>query len=179
MGLTMDYKEQQQFLFFSRVWGIAAVLVLFAAAAICFEMTVSRSRSVSVLFWLLVLALAVFIYYTPDYLHLSILREKCGRWAVKVRWRLIGAAVLVGMALASTTQGRVSVFCAIVVWCATNWLARQLPKQRVSTFLWICEFLLVSFLLLKFSLDLLLGTVLLGAVTHLALVTSRKGAWHL
>ena len=96
---------------------------------------------------------------------------------MKIRWRLIGAAVLIGMAMASTTRGRVMVLCVTAVWCATNWMARQLPKQRVSTFLWICEFLLVSFLLLRFSLDLLLGTVLIGAVVHLAIVTFSKQAW--
>jgi hypothetical protein len=48
-------------------------------------------------FGLTALALAVSIYYTPDYLHLTVNDEKRQRWEIKIRWRLIGAVLILGL----------------------------------------------------------------------------------
>ena len=117
-------------------------------------------------------ALAVFLYYTPDYLHLTVNPEKRARWAVRVRWRLIAAALITGMITASDTRGRFVVLIAVLWLLGANLLARRaLPSRRVPAFLWLVDFVLLAGLLLFLRFDLLAGAVLLADAAHLLIVT--------
>lgn len=172
----MDYREQEQFLNGSRVWGGAACLLLFAAGALCAWSSRISSVAVIALFAAILLSLAVLVYYTPDYLHLSVIAEKPARWAIKIRWRLVGAVLLIGLAMAESTGGRLLALLAVGILLVVNIIARKLPSARVALFLWSCEFLLVLGFLLGTSLQLLFGAVLLAAIAHLAVVAAPRGS---
>jgi 2-polyprenyl-3-methyl-5-hydroxy-6-metoxy-1,4-benzoquinol methylase len=171
----MDYREQQQYLNGSRLWGGVAAVLLFAAGGFCAWSANVSSRAVLALFAAVLLSLAVFVYYTPDYLHLSVIPEKPARWGIKIRWRLIAAVLVIAMAMGQRTEPRLLVLLAFAVLLSVNFIGRKLPTRRVALFLWICELLLISGFLLEDSLALLLGAVLLALTTHLAVVTAPKG----
>lgn len=170
----MDYREQQHFLKLSRFWGASAAALVFAAGAFCAWNGADTSRAVLAVFAAMLATLAAFVHYTPNYLHLSVMAEKPARWGVKVRWRLIPAGLLIGMAMAHTLAARAVVLLAISVFLAINFSARKLSNKRVPLFLWISEFVVISAFLLVTPLDLLLGVALLAAITHLAVVTAPK-----
>jgi 2-polyprenyl-3-methyl-5-hydroxy-6-metoxy-1,4-benzoquinol methylase len=171
----MDYRQQEQYFFHSRLWGAGCVLVLFAFAAACLAGSSGTAGSSAVLFALSVAALAVFLYYTPDYLHLTVNPEKRARWAVRVRWRLIAAALIAGMIAASTERGRLLVLIAVLWLVGANLLAKKAVSMRhVAAFLWLTDFILLTCCLLFTRLDLLLGTALLAAAAHLLIVTTEK-----
>lgn len=169
----MDYRRQQEFLFHSRLWGAASVLLVLAAAAACLASSSGHGGRTAIPFVLSMTALAIFLYYTPDYLHLTVNPEKPSRWAVRVRWRLIAAVLITGMVSASSMQGRMLVLIAVIWLLGANLLARKMiPVRRVAAFLWLNDFGLVVLLLAH--LDLLLGVALLAATAHLLIVAQKS-----
>src|SRR6185503_4225950 len=64
----MEYTEQQKFLRSGRVWGMGLVVVLFAAVEACILIGKISGLVPLALYAALAYALAIFIYYTPDYL---------------------------------------------------------------------------------------------------------------
>src|SRR5579864_137621 len=165
----MDYTEQRKFLRSSRIWGAALVLLLFAAVGACIQIgKISSSRLVG-LYAALAFALAIFMYYTPDYLHLSVDPTKRSRWAVKIRWRIIAAVLIMSALSASNTGERVCAMAAILWLVALTLFARKLPRRFVPVYFWLGEAALLAALLLIVRLDLLLATLLLAAVAHLAI----------
>lgn len=119
--------------------------------------------------------LAVFLYYTPDYLHLTVNPEKPSRWAVRVRWRLIAAALITGMISASSAQGRILVLLAFIWLAGVNVLARKtIPLPHVPAFLGLNDFGLLAGLVLLARFDLMLGAALLAAAAHLLIVTQKN-----
>ncbi|HET9364429.1 MAG TPA: hypothetical protein VFP71_05485, partial [Candidatus Angelobacter sp.] len=104
----MNYREQEKFLQGSRIWG-GAVCLAFLVAAVAVRLT-ARGRwraGEMIVFPLIALAIAVLMYYTPDYLHLSVTPERKRLWEIKLRWRIIGAVLVLGLAL---TPGRGRLF---------------------------------------------------------------------
>ena len=151
-------------------------MLLFVAGSLCSWSSNLSSGAMLGLFAVMLLSLAVFIYYTPDYLHLSVIPEKPARWAIKIRWRLIAAVLVIGLATVESTQARLLVLVAVAILLSINFIARKLPGRSVAPFLWICEFLLLSGFLFAGSLNLLLGAALFAAVTYLAVVTASQGS---
>jgi 2-polyprenyl-3-methyl-5-hydroxy-6-metoxy-1,4-benzoquinol methylase len=172
----MDYTEQRKFLRSSRIWGAALVLVLFAAVAACIKAGKVSDPKLLALYAAVTLAMAVFIYYTPDYLHLSVDPVKRSRWAVKIRWRIIAAALVLSALLASNAQQRVCAAAAIVWLVVLNLLGRKVPRFFVPVYFWLGETALLAALLLIIRLDLLLATLLLAAAAHLAITVSESAA---
>jgi hypothetical protein len=68
----MNYAEQQKYLKYSRVWGVALAVTLFALAGACLDAGGTRSRLVVVEFGLAMLALGTSVSYSPDYLQLGV-----------------------------------------------------------------------------------------------------------
>ena len=168
----MDYRQQQQFLIHSRMWGGGCVFLLLTTAAASLQL---GHTSASIPFVLSMAALAVCLYYTPDYLHLTVSPDKPARWAVRVRWRVIAAVLITGMVAASGMRGRMLVLAAVVWLLGANLLSRKaVPLRHVPLFLWINDFALLALLLLLAGFDLLLGAALLAAAAHLAIVTAEK-----
>jgi len=172
----MDYTEQRKFLRSSRIWGAALVLVLLAAVGVCIEAGRISDPKLLALYAAITLALAIFIYYTPDYLHLSVDPVKRSRWAVKIRWRIIAAAVVLSALLASNAHARVTAAAAIVWLVALNLFGRKAPRRYVPLYFWLGETVLLATLLIIVRLDLLLATLLLAAATHLAITVSDSAA---
>ena len=172
----MDYTEQQRFLRSSRIWGAALVLVLFAALEACILIGKISGLVPLALYAAITWGLAVFIYYTPDYLHLTVNPAKRSRWAIKIRWRIIAAALIIGALLTSSTRERVWMAAAIVWLVALNLLGRKVPRRLVPLYFWLGDIALLAALLLIFRLDLLLGTLLLAAAAHLAITVADRAA---
>jgi 2-polyprenyl-3-methyl-5-hydroxy-6-metoxy-1,4-benzoquinol methylase len=172
----MEYTEQQKFLKSSRVWGVGLVLVLCGAFLACIKIGKTANFSLLAIYAALASALAVFIYYTPDYLHLTVDPRKRGRWAVKIRWRIIAAALIISGLLAANARERAWAAMAIVCLLALNLFGRRVPKQWVPLYFWLGDIALLAALLFIVHIDLLLATLLLAAAAHLAIVVADKPA---
>src|SRR6266853_3275141 len=172
----MDYTEQRKFLRSSRIWGTALVLVLFAAVGACIRIGKISDPKLLALYAAITSALAVFIYYTPDYLHLSVDPAKRSRWAVKIRWRIIAAALILGVLMAANTGERVCA-AAVILWLvALNLFGRNVPRRFIPLYFWLGDVALLAALLFVFRLDLLLATLLLAAAAHLAITVADNAA---
>src|ERR1051326_4851822 len=170
---SMNYREQEKFLQGSRIWG-AVVCLAFLAAAGAVELVMRGRWSVGarIFFPLIALAVAVLIYYTPDYLHLSVTPEKTLRWEVKLRWRIVAAVLVLGLVLSSTDHGRLLTLVAAGWLSAANWMARKkVPARFLPLFFWCTDLALLFASLIQSSAgtaSILL--LLLAASAHLAIV---------
>ena len=172
----MDYTEQRKFLRLSRICGAALVLALFAAVEACIVIGKISGFAPLALYAAITWALAIFIYYTPDYLHLSVDPVKRSRWAVKIRWRIIAAALIVSAVLASNIQERISAAVAIAWLVALNLFGRKAPRRFVPLYFWLGETALLAALLFVGGLNLLPATLLLAAAAHLAITVADRAA---
>jgi 2-polyprenyl-3-methyl-5-hydroxy-6-metoxy-1,4-benzoquinol methylase len=172
----MNYTEQQKFLRSSRVWGLGMVVLLFAAVEACILIGKISGLVPLALYAALTWALAIFIYYTPDYLHLTVDPRKRARWAVKIRWRIIAAALIIGALLASNARERAWVGIAIVWLVALNLSGRRVPKRFVPLYFWLGDIALLAALLFVVRIDLLLAALLLAAAAHLAITVADRPA---
>lgn len=171
----MDYRKQQAYLRSSRLRGAVAVVILLAMAAGCVWISSIFDPRLVTTFALVTVALAGSIYYTPDYLHLTVVAGKRERWQVKIRWRIIAAALLLGLLMASTIQGRLTVLFSAAWLAGSNLVARkQVPQRRIPVFFWITDLALLAGLLISGRVNLLLGTLLLATAAHLAIVTGSR-----
>ncbi|HVS74070.1 MAG TPA: methyltransferase domain-containing protein [Candidatus Acidoferrales bacterium] len=172
---VMDYRKQQEFLRNSRVCGVSLVLVLLGMAAICLRTGGEITLAVLIAFAMATVALAASIYYTPNYLHLTVVPQKTLRWEIRIRWRVIGAALIIGMLLASSTRGRISVLIAAAWLLVANLLARRVvPQGYFPAYFWATDYALLATALLFTPFNLLLGAVLLAAAAHLSIVICSK-----
>jgi 2-polyprenyl-3-methyl-5-hydroxy-6-metoxy-1,4-benzoquinol methylase len=172
----MEYTEQQKFLRSGRVWGMGLVVVLFAAVEACILIGKISGLVPLALYAALAYALAIFIYYTPDYLHLTVDPRKRPRWAVKIRWRIIAAALIIGALLASNARERAWVGAAIVWLVSLNLFGRRVPKRFVPLYFWLGDIALLAALLFVVQIDLLLATLMLAAAAHLAITVADEAA---
>src|ERR1051325_3129276 len=172
----MEYTEQQKFLRSGRVWGMSLVLVWFGAVLACIKCSKTVNFALLGLYAALASALAVFIYYTPDYLHLTVDPGKRPRWALKIRWRIIAAALIIGGLLASNARERAWVGIATVWLVALNLFGLRVPKRFVPLYFWLGDIALLAALLLVVQIDLLLATLMLAAAAHLAVTVAERPA---
>ncbi|HZD94026.1 MAG TPA: class I SAM-dependent methyltransferase, partial [Candidatus Sulfotelmatobacter sp.] len=131
----------------------------------------------STVFALVAIALAVLMYYTPDYLHLSVTPDRKRRWEIKFRWRAIAAILILGLLLAPTNGGRLFALLAVGFLALVNWLARdKVQPQNLATVFWVTDLVLVFLALIRASA----GTaaiifLLFTASAHLAIVRREDG----
>jgi 2-polyprenyl-3-methyl-5-hydroxy-6-metoxy-1,4-benzoquinol methylase len=151
------------------------VLLLFAAVGVCIKAGKVSDPKMLALYAAVTSALAVFIYYTPDYLHLSVDPAKRARWAVKIRWRIIAAVLVLSALLASNTHARVTATAAIVWLGVLNLFGRKVSRRFVPLYFWLGETALLALLLIV-RLDLLLATLLLAAAAHLAIAVADRAS---
>ncbi|MGH9670343.1 MAG: class I SAM-dependent methyltransferase [Terriglobales bacterium] len=172
----MDYTEQERLLRHSRTRAAVVTIVLVGVATASLAAVEGNpGRPLVAGFALLVAVLAGSLYYTPDYLHLSPDLEKRRSWGIKVRWRVIAAALIVGMLSASSPGGRATVLAATAWLAATNLVARKAVERRyAAAYFWVTDFALLATLLLAGRSDLLLGAALLAAATHLSVVIRER-----
>lgn len=181
----MDYRKQQAYLRSSRLRGVVAIIILLAIAGACAIANREHDPRIVAVFALVTLALAGSIYYTPDYLHLTVVPDKRERWQMKIRWRIAALVLLLGLLVASTGQGRLTVLIATAWLAVANLLAPKVPLRYSSVFFWLTDFFLLAALLLSGRITLSAGALLLAAASHVALVArvpspafvTRVGTW--
>jgi 2-polyprenyl-3-methyl-5-hydroxy-6-metoxy-1,4-benzoquinol methylase len=112
------------------------------------------------------------MYYTPDYLHLSVAPQKKRRWEINLRWRIAGTALLLGLLLASSNAGRLFAIFAGLALAGANWLAlKKVPARNLPAFFWTTDLLLLFLSLVRAdagSAAILL--IALAAAAHVAIV---------
>jgi 2-polyprenyl-3-methyl-5-hydroxy-6-metoxy-1,4-benzoquinol methylase len=169
----MNYRDQEKFLQGSRIWGGAVCLGFLAVAAVIRLTFTGRWRSSETIAFLLAsFAAAVLMYYTPDYLHLSVAPERKRRWEINLRWRIAGTALLLGLLLAPSNAGRLYAIFAGLALAGANWLAhKKVPARNLPAFFWITDLLLLFLSLVRAdagSAAILL--IALAAAAHVAIV---------
>src|SRR5207253_356608 len=101
----MNYSEQQQFFKRSRMLAAGFAVLLIAAAGACAAIVGTLTRSSTIAFALTLLAMAISLAYTPNYLHLTVNPQKRSRWQTKIRWRLAGLVLVIGLLLVPRGTG--------------------------------------------------------------------------
>jgi 2-polyprenyl-3-methyl-5-hydroxy-6-metoxy-1,4-benzoquinol methylase len=169
----MNYRDQEKFLRGSRIWGAALSLFFLAtASAMLREMGRLTAGSITVSLTMAV-AMGVSLYYTPDYLHLSVSPGRKARWAIKVRWRIAAAALILGLLLASSNRDRMLLLAAVAWMILTILFAKKIVRaDRVPGFFWTSDWVLLLFCMLGQSLALLL--LIPAAAAHLLLVSLER-----
>jgi 2-polyprenyl-3-methyl-5-hydroxy-6-metoxy-1,4-benzoquinol methylase len=176
----MNYREQEKFLQGSRIWG---GLVCLAFLALAFATRIAAGgrwrASETLVFVMVTIAAAVLMYYTPDYLHLSVTPEKKRSWEIKIRWRIVAAALLLGLLVGSGVGGRLFALFAAVWLAGANWLAaKKIPPQKLGAFFWITDLVILFLSLIRADAgSAAIILVLLAAAAHMAVV--RKEDQHL
>ena len=173
----MNYREQEKFLHGSRIWG-AVVCAAFLASAALVRLTASgRWRGgESLVFVLAALAVAVLIYYTPDYLHLTVTPDRRSRWEIKFRWRAISAIFILGLLLSPGNSGKLFTLFAVAVLAGINWLAARsrIPSRNVPTVFWVTDIILIFPALIRAEAGAAgIVLLLLAAAAHLAVVSTQ------
>src|SRR5258708_10744125 len=149
-GLTqkaeMNYSEQRQFLKENRIVAAKVAVVIVTEAIIYVGATqfAGGYRSLAI-FGVAVLAVAVSIFYTPQYLHLSVNPAKPVRWQYRIRWRVLGATLIIGLATTSNWQSRIAVLVAVAAFLLVNFLAKYIaPPQYAHIYYWTTDFALIA-----------------------------------
>lgn len=171
----MDYRKQQAYLRSSRAYGAICVIVFVLIAGMCLDLAKTSTARPAIAFILVALALAASLYYTPDYLHLTVVPDKKQRWQVKIRWRIVAFVMVLGLLVSSTNQGRIWVVTA-ALWLAfcNLGISKLAPLRHNTAWFWATDLTLLASLFLAGELTLTLGSLLLAAAAHLAIVTSAS-----
>ncbi|HEY3768779.1 MAG TPA: class I SAM-dependent methyltransferase [Candidatus Angelobacter sp.] len=176
----MDYRDQEKFLQGSRIWGGAVSLGFFVVALAIRFAAGGRWRALqTIVFLLATMAVSVLMYYTPDYLHLSVRPERKPHWETKIRWRIAGAVLLLGMLLAASNGSRLFVLFAAAWVAAANWAAlKKIPAEKLAAFFWVTDLILLFLSLIRAAVGpASITLLLLAASAHIAIV--RREDQHL
>jgi len=176
----MNYAEQQKYLKYSRIWGGALAVALVALAGACLDAAGTPSRLVLVELGLALLALTTSLYYSPDYLQLSVNPGKKARWEIMIRWRVIGAVLVLGL-LSVANRRSLALLVVTIAWLSViNLLARKVrSRDYACVYFWAADFILLAVFLLAGLCGPLLGVALLAAAAHLSIIIceNRPLAW--
>lgn len=170
----MRYREQQRFLIHSRIWGAAAALLILATSVACLKTSPEHSTLTTVAFLLTSAALVVSLYYTPDYLHLSVDTAKRQRWQTRIRWRVIGAALILALPSVKGVTEILQLVGAIAWLLLANWVGTKLQPKNCPWFFWITDLLLLATLVSSGLLSPLLVAVLLPAAASLSILITER-----
>jgi 2-polyprenyl-3-methyl-5-hydroxy-6-metoxy-1,4-benzoquinol methylase len=173
----VNYSEQQKYLKRSRIWSAVCVLVTIPVAVYAWKSSGITARTPVIVFALAIAGLAGSFFYTPDYLHLNVNRTKRMRWQIKIRWRLIGIGMLIGV-VSDTTARHLEIALVSCAWLAlANVLSKQATSPRFSSlYFWITDAVLLGTLLATTHVDVLSAATLILTATHLAVVTIEQAA---
>ena len=175
----MNYRDQEKFIRGSRIWGaVFSLCLVVSAIPLRFVARGRWSVESTVAFLLAALAVAVLIYYTPDYLHLSVRPERKFHWEIKIRWRIAAAVLIFGILLASSNGGRM--FAVIVALCIAgiNWAAarQKIPRDKLAAIFWTTDLVLIFVSLMGASAGQgAIILLLLAAAAHIAIVRREDG----
>ncbi len=174
----MNYTDQQQYFKNSRIQAALWAAALAAAAMMTVRLAGAQPRYAVVIFGLAITALIASLFYTPDYLHLTVLPEKPRRWQVKIRWRILGASLVLTLFCVFSLREALMIAVVVVWLLAANFLARMLaPPVSPWLYFWLTDFAMLAIILTLAKPPLLLAVVLLLGTAHLSLVICRKYCW--
>ena len=177
----MNYVEQKTYLRQSRIRAIAAVACWLATAS--FMVIVGHeSIKFSILFSCIAAAVVASLFYTPDYLHLTVNSRKRARWQIMIRWRINAAVLLIGIlfSLGAADWRHAGAVLVVLAWLSgSNLMAVKCSGQYLPMYFWATDAALLATLLLTSNCDPLLGAGLLAFAAHLSIVIadSRPGWW--
>src|SRR5262249_28779177 len=114
----------------------------------------------------------IVMYYTPDYLHLSVTPERKHSWEIKIRWRIVGAVLVLGLLLGSGLGGRIFAVFAAAWLAGANWLAiKKIPAEKLAAFFWVTDLVLLFLSLIRADSGVAaIILVALAAAAHLSIV---------
>ena len=171
----MNYREQEEYLLRSRIWAMAAVAVLLVVSWFCLHAAAAVSRSTLIVFVLVAAALSGSLLYTPDYLQLTVNPEKRPRWEIKIRWRIVAAVLIIGMAAAHSNQTRIIVIAAAAWLALMNLIAaKMIPWKYFGFYFWVTDLVLLAALFPH--LGFICWIILSGSATHLLILVFDRGA---
>lgn len=170
----MNYSEQQSYLTRGRITATFLIAILALLAVLSAASARASTRS-AIAFALLMVATAISLAYTPDYLHLTVNLKKRVRWEIKIRWRMAAAILLVGLSLARNGVDIAVVVIAAAWVLLANFVARRIPESKyASAYFWITDLALLALLLLFGFCSPLVGLGLLAGSAHLSIVTTER-----
>ena len=168
----MNYSAQLEYFKGGRKLAGMLALILIAVTGACMAIGVTLPRSSLIASILIVLAICISLGYTPDYLHLTVNTQKRLRWQVKIRWRVAGLALILGLVLVPRGIGDIAIIVVTIWLVGNNLLLREsAPNHLLARYFWATDFVLLAVLLLLNQIPLSIGAILLAAVAHLAVVT--------
>ncbi len=169
----MDYAAQKSFLNISRLWATFLAVALLLASAWP-PLLYLGSASILAIYALILLSTAASLTYTPSYLHLTVYPTKRRRWAVRVRWPILAAALLLALPFCHSRRSFIALLAALTYLAFANFLASR-PAQAYATWLLSGIDYQVIFALFAFgNLNPLIGAALFVAATHLFVVATEK-----
>jgi 2-polyprenyl-3-methyl-5-hydroxy-6-metoxy-1,4-benzoquinol methylase len=171
----VNFTEQQKYLKGSRFWSELAALIALVASFFFWSVFCITGRLPGVVFSLVAIAIAGSLIYTPDYLHLNVNLNKRARWQVKIRWRLIAAALVISLLARPHVRGLSIVLAACASFAAVNYLAKFVaPPSYTATYFWFSDCALIAALALFTQIHFLVAMALIMAAVHLGIVASEK-----
>jgi 2-polyprenyl-3-methyl-5-hydroxy-6-metoxy-1,4-benzoquinol methylase len=171
----MNYADQQKYLARSRALSAACSFLVCAVAALCAHASSPLPRGILIECAIVIAALAGSLWYTPDYLHLSVNPEKCLRWQIRIRWRVAAAVLLLGLPVTFNRHGMFVVLASAAWLLAANFVAKSAARPAaVPAYFLATDFALLAGLLFTARVNLLLGAVLFAAAIHVSIVASEK-----
>jgi len=171
----MNYSDQRTFLLGSRAWAIFLDVLLLAAAGYCLLDAPRVPVSVSVLFVCIIATLAAAIFYGPDYLTLTVAPDKWLRWEIRIRWRIAGVVLILGLIFVAKLHDVVLVIGAVLWIVAVNLFAKKVLRSgSLRAYFYAADFALLMVVFFLGSLDLLTRAALLAVVVHISLVVCER-----
>lgn len=189
----MNYREQLGYLQRSRLWAITLALVWLGTSTISFALVRISVRS-AVAFGCIVIAIAVSLLYTPDYIHLTVNPRKKIRWQIMIRWRILGIALALGLASCLSARplnlmDTVFLISAIAWLAGANLVARKRQTwSGLAAYFWAGDCAVLTVSLLLGHCHALVIAALLAMAAHLSIllcdrhwmawpVTVAAGSW--
>ena len=161
-----------------RVWAGVCVLCTVAAAVYAWKVSGITARTPVITFALVIAALAGSLFYTPDYLHLNVNLNKRMRWQIKIRWRLIAAALIIGLASVSNLKDALVVIAAIAWLAAANLLAKSIiSPPNASAYFAATDCVPLVALFFATQINPLEAVAMIAASAHLEFVSHEKLNW--
>ncbi|HUK30415.1 MAG TPA: class I SAM-dependent methyltransferase [Candidatus Acidoferrum sp.] len=171
----MNYTDQLKYLARSRALSAACALCVCVVAALSAIAAAPISLSILICSIIIVAALAGSLWYTPDYLHLSVNPDKCLRWQVRIRWRLAAAVLLIGLPITFNRRGMFVVLASFAWLLITNFVAKSAARpSSIPAYFLATDFALLAGLVFTARINLFLGVALLAAAIHVSIVASEK-----
>jgi 2-polyprenyl-3-methyl-5-hydroxy-6-metoxy-1,4-benzoquinol methylase len=175
----MNYADQLSYLARSRALAAILAIPVLAIAFLCARVAGPLPNSIVISFAIVIAALLISFWYSPDYLHLGVSPDKCLRWEIRIRWRIAAIALVLGLIFTFNQRGMLIVIASAAGLLCANLIARAVARPAaVPAYFLATDFALLAGLLFTARINILLGAALLAAAIHVSLVACEKHLPH-